>query len=236
MSRLGTGVHRPDRRSRFPPDAHAEQPSGYQRRGPRRRGGGVHDTRSHTDHANRSVGEAHGDGEHKDMKGPGATSRRGRPHAPRLSPHPSPVRAGAWSRPCMCTRGLAVPARHSTLVTRGAARSVVTTHPSVPAQETPARRPVPNVLIARRRRRPRARTAQELPPSRYGSPAARWPALRQGITATRLDIANPTQEGDQGGEESRVAAVLTVGRRCSRGRPVGGVASVFRAVKAFPAV
>jgi hypothetical protein len=32
------------------------------------------------------------------------------------------------------------------------------------------------------------------------------------------------------------AVVLTLGRRCSRGRPVGGVASVFRAVEAFPAV
>jgi hypothetical protein len=148
MSRLGTGVHRPDRRSRFSPDAHAEQPSCDQRRGPWRRGGGVHDARSHTDHANRSAAEAHNDGEHKDMKGPGATSRRGRPHAPRLSPHPSPVRAGAWPQPSMCTRGLVVPARRSTLVTRGAARSVVATHPSVPAQETPARRPVPNVLIA----------------------------------------------------------------------------------------
>jgi hypothetical protein len=138
----------------FSPDAHAEQPSGDQRRGPRRRGGGAHDTRSHTDHANRSAGEAHGDGQHKDMKGPGATCRRGRHLAPKLCPHPSPVRAGAWPRPCMCTRGFAVPARRSTLVTRVAARSVVATHPSVPAQETPARRPVPNVLIARRRRRP----------------------------------------------------------------------------------
>jgi hypothetical protein len=141
-----------------------------------------------------------------------------------------------WPQPCLRTRGLTVPARRSTLVTRGTARSEAATHTSVPAQEILARRPVPNIFIARRRRRPRARTAQELPPSRYGSPAARRPALRQGITATRLDVAIPTQEGDQGGEESRVAAVLTVGRRCSRGRPVGGVASVFRAVKAFPAV
>jgi hypothetical protein len=101
------------------------------------------------------------------------------PHAPRLTPHPSPECTGAWPQPCMCTRGLAVPARRSTLVTRGAARSVAATHTSVPAQETPARRPVPNALIARRRRRPRARTAQEPPPSRYGSPAARRPATRQ---------------------------------------------------------
>jgi hypothetical protein len=111
----------------------------------------------------------------------------------------------------MCTCGLAVPARSSTLVTRGAARRVVATHTSVPAQETPARRPVPNVLIARRRQRPRAQSAQELPPSRYGSPAARWPALKQGISATRLDVANPTQERDQGGEEGRAAGWVAHG-------------------------
>jgi hypothetical protein len=52
----------------------------------------------------------------------------------------------------------------------------------------------------------------------------------------RLDVANPTQEGDQGEGESRVGAVLTVVRRCGRGRPVGGVASVFRAAKAFTVV
>jgi hypothetical protein len=33
-----------------------------------------------------------------------------------------------------------------------------------------------------------------------------------------------------------VGAVLTVVRRCGRGRPVGGVASVFRAAKAFTVV
>jgi hypothetical protein len=210
--RLHAGVRGlPACRRAFSPDAHAEQLSGNQRRGPRRRGGGVNDTRTHTEHANRFAGEAHGDGEHKDMKGPGATSRHGRPQAPRLSPHPSPERAGAWPQPCLCTRGLAVPARCSTLVTRGAARSEAATHTSVPAQETPARRPVPNVFIARRRRRPRARTAQELPPSRYGSPAARRPALRQGITATRIDVANPTQEGEQGGEGRRVVGWVAHG-------------------------
>jgi hypothetical protein len=124
----------------------------------------------------------------------------------------------------MCTRGLAVPARRSTLVTRGAARSVAATHTSIPAQETPARRPVPIVLIARRRRRPRARTAQELPPSRYGSPAARWPALRQGLTATRLDVAN--QHRKETKREKRVewpVGLLTVGWRWSRGRLGGEV-------------
>jgi hypothetical protein len=96
----------------------------------------------------------------------------------RLSPRPSPERAGAWPQPCLRTRGLAVPARRSTLVSRGAARSEAATHTSVLAQENPARRPVPNIFLARRRRRPRARTAQELPPSRYGSPGTRWPASR----------------------------------------------------------
>jgi hypothetical protein len=46
---------------------------------------------------------------------------------------------------------------------------------------------------------------------RHGSSAARWPALRQGITATHLDVANPTQEGDQGGEESRAAGWVAHG-------------------------
>jgi hypothetical protein len=46
-----------------------------------------------------------------------------------------------------------------------------------------------------------------------------------------------TEKSSRREERDKVAAVvLTLGRRCSRGRPVGGVASVFRAVKAFPAV
>jgi hypothetical protein len=43
--------------------------------------GVINDTRTQTEHADRFAGEAHGDGEHKDMEGPGATSRRGRPQA-----------------------------------------------------------------------------------------------------------------------------------------------------------
>jgi hypothetical protein len=152
-----------------------------------------------------------------------------RPQAHQAFLRPSPECAGAWPQACLRTRGLAVPARRSTLVARGAARSEVATHATVPAQENMVRRPDPYTFLARRQRRPRARTAQEPPPSRYGSPAARRPATRQETIATRLVVANPTQEGDQGGEERRGVAVLTVGRRCSRGRPVGGVASVFRA-------
>jgi hypothetical protein len=96
----------------------------------------------------------------------------------RLSLRPSPERASAWPQPCLRTRGLAAPARRSTLVARGAARSEAATHTSIPAQENMARRPVPYTFLARRRRRPRARTAQKPPPSRSGSPAARRPASR----------------------------------------------------------
>jgi hypothetical protein len=81
--RLHAGVRGlPACRRAFSPDAHAVQLPGNQRRSPRRHSGGVNDNRTHTDHADRSAGEAHGDGEHKDMKGPSATSRRGAPKHP----------------------------------------------------------------------------------------------------------------------------------------------------------
>jgi hypothetical protein len=129
-------------------------------------------------HADQFTGSSHGDGEHKGMGGPGAASRRGRSQARLDSLCSRPKRAGAWPQPCLRTRGLAVPARCSHLVARGADRSQAATHPTFPAQENTARRPVPNTFLAWRRRRPRARTAQEPPPSRYGSPVARWPATR----------------------------------------------------------
>jgi hypothetical protein len=109
----------------------------------------------------------------------------------------------------------------------GAARSVAATHTSVPAQETLARRPVPNVLIARLRRRPRARTAQELPSSRYGSHAARRPATRQETTTTRLDVAKHHRKETKGekreegprcprwGDGVAVAGLSVAWRRCS---------------------
>jgi hypothetical protein len=89
-------------------DAHTELRSGNQRRGPRRRGG-VIGTCTQTKHADRFAGETHGDGELKDMEGPGATSRRGRPQAHQAILRPSPERASAWPQPCLRTRGLAVP-------------------------------------------------------------------------------------------------------------------------------
>jgi hypothetical protein len=42
----------------------------------------INDTRTLSVHADRSAGEAHGDGELKDMKGPSAASRRGAPKHP----------------------------------------------------------------------------------------------------------------------------------------------------------
>jgi hypothetical protein len=117
-----------------------------------------------------------------------------------------------------------MPARCSHLVARGTARGEAATHPSIPAQETTARRPVPNTFLAWRQRRPRARTAQEPPPSRYGSPAARWPASRhdlEGDASQRRRIITgkrPRERREQGGR-----AVLTVGWQCSRGRLGEGV-------------
>jgi hypothetical protein len=127
-------------------------------------------------HADQFTWSSHSDGAHKGMGGPGAASRRKRSQA-RLASLCSRLKCDdAWPQPCLRTRGLAVPARCSHLVARGAARSEAATHPSFPAQENTARRPVPNTFLARRRRRPRARSAQEPPPSQHGSPAARRPA------------------------------------------------------------
>jgi hypothetical protein len=160
------------------------------------------------------------DGEHKDMKRPGATSRRGRLLA-RFGWHVAKpgVRRSAWPQPCLHTRGLALPARCIRLVTRGVARGGAAAHLLVPAQESTARRLVPFTFLARRRRCPRARTAQELPPSRYDSSAARWPAPRQDLegdaSRRRRSITGKRPRGrkEQGGR-----AVLTVGRRCSCGQ------------------
>jgi hypothetical protein len=158
-----------------------------------------------------------------------------RRYEPPRAPSSTPGYPASQSRVCRCvatavrTRGLAVPARRSTLVARGAARSEAATHSPVPAQENTARRPDPYTFLARRRQCPRARTAQE-PPSvavRQSCGATASNQARNNNDASRRREAS--QERDQGGEERRRAAVLTVGRRCSRGRPVGGVASVFRA-------
>jgi hypothetical protein len=89
--------------ARIPTDAHTEQRHGNQRRGPRRRGG-VNDTCTQTKHADQFAGETHGDGEHKDMEGPGATSRRGRPQAHKAILRPSPERAMVRGHSRACAR------------------------------------------------------------------------------------------------------------------------------------
>jgi hypothetical protein len=55
---------------------------------------------------------------------------------------------------------------------------------------------------------------------------ARRPAHMHGSSTTRSDVA-ASQERPRRGKE-KGAVVLTRGRRCSRGRPAGDVASVFR--------
>jgi hypothetical protein len=55
-------------------------------------------------HADQFAGELHGDGEHKDMEGPGATSRRGRPQAHKANLRPSPECAMVRGHDHACAR------------------------------------------------------------------------------------------------------------------------------------
>jgi hypothetical protein len=89
--------------ARIPPDAYTEQRPGNQRCGPRRRGG-INDTCTQTKHADQYAGETHGDGEHKDMEGAGATSRRGRPQAHKATLRPSPEHAMVRGHSSACAR------------------------------------------------------------------------------------------------------------------------------------
>jgi hypothetical protein len=154
-----------------------ERHSGSQKCSPWRCSGSLH---TKAQHVGRFTGTSHGDGEHKDMEGPGAVSRRGRPQAHLASLRPRHERAVVRGHSRACARA-AMLAWCSHLAAKGTARDEAAAHPSIPAQETTARRPVPNTFLARRRRRPRGRTAQEPPPSRYGSPATRWPASRHDL-------------------------------------------------------
>jgi hypothetical protein len=99
-------------------------------------------------------------------------------------------------------------------------------HAHTPALTNTARKPDLPPCLARRRQRPRAQAAQGLPPSRCGTPTAPRPPTRHGSTSARFDVA-ATQAKPRRGKEKGVV-VLTRGRRCSRGRPAGVVASVFR--------
>jgi hypothetical protein len=131
-TRLHAGVRGvPACRRATSPDAHAVRLLGNQGRSPRRHGGG--DQR-----------HPHPLCPRRPVCGGGARRRRAQgherskrcepprcPQAPRLTPHPRSERAGAWSRPCKCTRDLAVRARRSTLVTRSAAA----TRSTVPARQ-----------------------------------------------------------------------------------------------------
>jgi hypothetical protein len=83
-------------------------------------------------------------------------------------------------------------------------------------------------LLARRQRRPKTQAAQELLLPRCGKLAARRPATKQEFTTSRLGVAVQHREERPRGRREEGAAVLTMGRRCSRGRPAGDVASVSR--------
>jgi hypothetical protein len=72
-------------------------------------------------------------------------------------------------------------------------------------------------------------------PTRRGAAGLRLDGQHTGkvrVPAARLDVAGPALESNQGGrEEEDGCGVLTLGRRCSRGRlgVDGGVAKVFTA-------
>jgi hypothetical protein len=93
-------------------------------------------------HADRFTGSSHGDGEHKDVGGPGAASRRGRSQARLASLRSRPKRAEVRGHSRACARAASpCPARCGQLVASGAARSEVATHPSILASETATRWP-----------------------------------------------------------------------------------------------
>jgi hypothetical protein len=81
--------------------------------------------------------------------------------------------------------------------------------------------PKPYTILARRRRRSRARAAQGLHPSRFGSSAARRPASRQDLVCDvpQRRWTNTGKRPSRGKENRAVEVVLTVGRRCRRCRP-----------------
>jgi hypothetical protein len=82
----------------------------------------------------------------------------------------------------------------------------------------------PHSFLARQRRRSRARVAQELHPSRCCSSAARRPASRQVLTGEASQRRGTiARRRPRGRREQSGRAVLTVGRRCSRGRLGEGV-------------
>jgi hypothetical protein len=76
-----------------------ERHSGSQRCGPRRRSRSLH---TKAQHVGRFTWTSHGDGEHKDMEGPGAASCRGRPqaHLASLRPRPECAVVRGHSRAC----------------------------------------------------------------------------------------------------------------------------------------
>jgi hypothetical protein len=196
-TRLHAGVRGvPACRRATSPDAHAVRLLGIQGRSPRRHGGGDQRHPRPLCPPDRSAGEAHGDGELKDMKRSKRCEPPRCPQAPRLTPHPRSERAGAWSRPCKCTRDLAVRARRSTLVTRSAAATR-----SLSLQFNTARRPNTHIhCFARRQRRPRAPAAQELPLARCGILAARRPDLKHG---SRRRVSTSWQHRTDQGEGER---------------------------------
>jgi hypothetical protein len=151
------------------------------------------------------------------MDCPGALTRRGR-LLMRLVWLVAKYRARLCVRgpqPCSCTRGLAIPARRSRLVSRSASRSGLAAHQSSPANSPRLDGQLTHMVLARRRRAQGHKWPGSTTLSRGGSSAARRPAHRKGVhgDASRRRRVNTGRDQERGKE--KVAA------RCSRW--VGGV-------------
>jgi hypothetical protein len=162
---------------------------------------------------------------HEDMEGPGAASRRGRSQAHLANLRSRPKRARVRGHSRACARAASpCPARCGQLVASGAARSEAATHPPTPAQETAARWPAHQLL---------PRTATAAPKSMNGSGApsvvvrqscGSKASIQASFKGRRVSTSPVHHRKEtKGRREQSGRAVLTVGRRCSRGRLGEGV-------------
>jgi hypothetical protein len=165
-------------------------------------------------------GASRDDDEHKGMDCPGAPTRRERPHL-RLDWPAAKYRVRNGVRgpqPYLRTRGLATPAQRDRLVTRGVTLSGAATHRSptkwfMPQRQAHTQGPSHGNGGHKGMSGPRA-------PLCRGAAVLRRKSQHTGKInmATRLVVAEASQERDKGGGKRRMAAKLTLGRRCRRVR------------------
>jgi hypothetical protein len=136
-----------------------------------------------------------GDGEPRDTDCSGALTCRGRPHAQvDWLVAKSRVRGGVRGpQSCLHTCG-AMPARRGRLETKGVARDGATAHKRPLQKISRLDGRLTHKILARRRRAQGHEWTRSTTLSRGGSPAARWPALRQVHMAAHLDAAGASRK------------------------------------------